>query len=343
MKKIFAIALALVMVLSMASAFAANCVTPNWDCAEDVCALGKGKIEVIPYVKGNGCNGTGNTWAVNTCAGAVFGDAVYFAVKVTVDANPNTEWWNDAAFKFETKGLGKVGVLGSKVPAGNLAEGRVAQEIIKLDTKGQDDLIAGEYYLVYDRTDSYVAVKAEDFVAGDKTLFTAKVEDASKAKVCAVLDAENDFTKATVNGYTVEYNKGVNPRLVISKGTKCVWVYVDEDDKIVKFDVSVDNSATHKSVTTFSFDGAKFHDDVKDEDFDWTCIEEGKFLKAVMDSFKLAFKTCITEKAVIANFGWDDEVKSCFTWSDKVVSVVDAECVVAIPKTGDASVLAWLF
>ena len=32
-----------------------------------------------------------------------------------------------------------------------------------------------------------------------------------------------------------------------------------------------------------------------------------------------------------------------FSWSDKGASIVDAECVVAIPKTGDASVLAWLF
>jgi len=62
-----------------------------------------------------------------------------------------------------------------------------------------------------------------------------------------------------------------------------------------------------------------------------------------MDAFKLDFGTCITDKAVKANFAWEDKVENCFSWSDKVQAVVDAECVVAIPKTGDASVLAWLF
>ena len=342
MKKIFAIALALVMVLSMASAFAANCVVPDWSCAEDVCALGKGKVEVIPYVKGNGCNGTGNTWSVSTCAGAVYNDYVYFAVKVTVDENPNTEWWADAALKFETKGLGNVSVLGANGTAGNLAEGRMATEIANLDKN--KELKTGEYYLVYDNTDSYVAVKAADFVAGEKTLFMAKVTDASKAKVCVVLDAENDFTSATVNGYKVEYAKGnTNPSdiLAFTKDGKTLLVYVDTDAKIVKFVVRV--NGTEKVVTTYNNDGTKFHDDKTGADFDWTCDEWGKFLKGVMDSFNLAFKTCITHKAVVANFGWDDEVKSCFTWSDDVVSVVNTECVVAIPKTGDKGLLWWLF
>ena len=333
MKKIFAIALAVVMVLSMASAFAANCVTPSWDCAEDVCALGKGKVEVIPYVKGNGCNGTGNTWAVNTCAGAVYGDLVYFAIKVTVDENPNTEWWADAAMKFELKGLSEF-KFGGYAMHGSLAEGVVATAIKNLDTKNKE-LKAGEYYLV-----GADVVKAADFTAKDATLYSAKVTDASAAKFCAYLDAENDFTSATVNGYKVSYNKTAGTALSIlafEKGSDKVKVFVDEDAKVVKFEVNGD------AVTTYNHDGSKFWNNNSGKEMDWTCDAYGKFLKGVMDTFNLAFGTCITHKAVVANFGWDDEVKSCFEWSDKVVSVVDAECVVAIPKTGDASVLAWLF
>jgi len=71
-----------------------------------------------------------------------------------------------------------------------------------------------------------------------------------------------------------------------------------------------------------------------------------EFAAKVNKDFNMAacgLDTCITKKNIKANFGWDDAQEDCFDWSDKGASVVDTECVVAIPKTGDASVLAWLF
>ena len=336
MKKIFAIALALVMVLSMASAFAAQCVTPNWACAEDVCALGKGKVEVIPYVKGNGCD-TGVTYTANTCAGAVNTEEVYFAVKVTVDENPNTEWWDDADVKFELKGLKDLKLGGV---AADLSISNVYELIKALDTKNSE-LKAGEYYLVL-KGNSYAAVKAADFTAKAANLFSATVEEAAIAKVCVALDAENDFVGATVNGYAITYAKGTTGKdaALISfrkDADNYVNVYVDKDQKIVKFVVN------GKTVETYNADGSKFWNSTDAKEMDWTCDANGKVLKAVMDSFNLAFGTCITHKAVVANFGWDDEVKACFSWNSDVQAVVNADCVVAIPKTGDASVLAWLF
>ena len=60
--------------------------------------------------------------------------------------------------------------------------------------------------------------------------------------------------------------------------------------------------------------------------------------------FGLDINTCVTDKVIKANFGWKDKVESCFAWkTQNAMAVVDSECVVAIPKTGDASVLAWLF
>ena len=60
MKKIFAIALALVMVLSMASAFAAatlpgTCSFGSWDCTTYANKCGVAKAEVVLFVKGNNC------------------------------------------------------------------------------------------------------------------------------------------------------------------------------------------------------------------------------------------------------------------------------------------------
>ncbi|MBQ3131932.1 MAG: hypothetical protein IJC24_04400, partial [Clostridia bacterium] len=51
--------------------------------------------------------------------------------------------------------------------------------------------------------------------------------------------------------------------------------------------------------------------------------------------------TCIDAEIVERNFGWDDELENCFKWSNKGASVVNPECVVAIPKTGDVSVVAY--
>ena len=336
MKKIFAIALALVMVLSMASAFA-WCNTVSWDCDSDVCANGKGKVEVIPYVKGNGCDGTGNTFTANDCAGAVFGDMVYFAVKVTVDADANTEWWDGAELKFTLKGLDTFKIGATSMTSTTFGKGLVAGYIKALDTDGE--LKAGEYYLVYDG--AWKAVKAADFSAKEANLFSAKVTDASIAKVCATLEAETKLVDgqkiATVNGYDVIYNNA-GRLLQFNKDGKYVGVKVDADGKINAFDVF--DGVNVYTVKTYNSDGTKFWAEGVGE-LDWTCNAAGKFLKAVMDEFKLAFGTCITKKAIKINFGWADKIEDCFSWSDKVVSVVDPNCVVSIPKTGDVSVVAY--
>ena len=98
MKKIFAIALALVMVLSMASAFAANdCSTFDWTCSTKATNCGKGKVEVVPYVMVN--TACGWDYEVSTCATAITTQKVYYAVKLTVEANPDMEWWKEAELK----------------------------------------------------------------------------------------------------------------------------------------------------------------------------------------------------------------------------------------------------
>ena len=116
MKKIFAIALALVMVLSMASAFASACVTGpfNWSATATAANCGKGKVEVVPFVKVN--DGCGNyVWQENNCAAAINSENVYYAVKFIVEPKADMEWWKAATLKVELKGLD-----GKAVDAGNL-------------------------------------------------------------------------------------------------------------------------------------------------------------------------------------------------------------------------------
>jgi len=310
------------MVLSMASAFAWCSSGFDWSCSTYTCTNGTGKVEVIPYVKGNGCE-DGNSWTVSTCAGAVNNEEVYYAVKVTVDADPSKDWWEKAVLTIDRSGMEQKDFTS--------ATKEVYDALVVAGEKAK--LVAGEYYFLPNRS----IVKAEDFEAGATSLFEETVDVASKAKVCVKLTSENEFTTAEINGYTVSKIGDANGgKLQIKKGNDTVEVRIDADDEIKSFVVN------NKEVTTYTADGSAFYVSAT-ESLDWTCNDNGKFLKAVMDYFKLAFGTCITDDAINANFGWDDEVKACFSWNSDVQAVVNAECVVAIPKTGDASVLAWLF
>jgi len=106
MKKIFAIALALVMVFSMASAFAlSNCATGfDWSCPVENTDCGKAKFEVVPYVKvNNGCGWF--DWQVSDCATAINSENVYYALRLTVDAFVNDAWYALASVDVELDGL----------------------------------------------------------------------------------------------------------------------------------------------------------------------------------------------------------------------------------------------
>ena len=342
MKKIFAIALALVMVLSMASAFAWCPTGFSWDCSTTVCANGTGKVEVIPYVKGNGC-GTGNTWSASTCAGAVNGDFVYAALKVTVDADANEDWWAKAALDLDTKGVKALKAAGIALKGQTgahaddlgytFAKGYVAK-LIKAVPENEKELKAGEYYIVADKTDYWKAVPAADFVAGADTLFSATVVEAAKVKFCAELASELKVGKVEINNkYVVEFDAKAGTLTITDKklGNVAVFNVVDEKIKTIKYNKE----------TLVAFDGAAFL--ASDADSFGVSCEPWAWLYNAMTYFGIGFGTCINADTVNANLGWDNEVESCFSWNSDVQSVVNAECVVAIPKTGDASVLAWLF
>ena len=347
MKKIFAIALALVMVLSMASAFATWCRTDfDWSCATTVCDNGTGSVELIPYVKGNDC-GKGNLFTVSKCAGAVNGDLIYFAIKLTVDANPNAEWWNVAKLEFSSlKGL-----RANSVKAGNrnfsflpLSAGEISG-LIKA-AAGSTDLKAGEYYLTLVPVTGGVdwkLVKAADFEADATTLFSATVENAAKAKVCVKLSSENKLANkvATVVGdYTVKMD---TDGLHFDKGDSAAIVKFDKNDKVKTIEIDENNpvgSTTWIQKVTFVADNGSAFVANNGDLYGYAC-NEGAFLKGIVDTFKFNFGTCMTKDAIKKNFGWDNSSESCFQWNKDALAVVNAECQVAIPKTGDVSVVAY--
>jgi hypothetical protein len=287
MKKIFAIALALVMVLSMASAFAlTNCTTGNfsWSCPVDKC--GKGKVEVIPYVRTNGCGGS--DWLANTCAAAVTGENVYFAVKLTVEANANQLWWQNTE--------GKVKMSYTGVEAGPAT--------LEFNTAVEDKTKDVEWFYNFN-TNVWEKVN-DDFELDGDNLLQLKVTNARKAKVCATLASEHTGIGTwEYKDYTIVVS---TTKITFTKGGKTVTIKI------------ADGKVTDVNAT------------------------DAEFFAQVVADFNLngcAIGTCINNDNIQKNFGWDDEIKSCFTWSKNGTAVVDPECKIEIPKTGDVSVVAY--
>ncbi|MBR5293060.1 MAG: hypothetical protein IKU32_09165 [Clostridia bacterium] len=298
MKKIFAIALALVMVLSMASAFASACTTGfDWSCATTNTYCGKGSIEVVPYVKtNNSCEGY--DWQVSECASAVNSENVYYAVKLTVDAYADSEWWAAAKATLSYKGMVKA------APALTLKWDDLKAAIVAEETED----VANTFY--YDFTAKAWVLVNDDFEFGDAYVKVEEVEKAANAKVCAKLTSSAAGKAGVVGDYYVTAN-ATSIKVYNEKDGKLLVTYTIKNEKVYKIEYTEEcGEATYETIKAF---------------------------------FGLEINTCVTLKAIQANFGWDDKVEDCFAWGSKAASIVDAECVVAIPKTGDASVLAWLF
>ena len=302
MKKIFAIALALVMVLSMASAFAVNVdcetLTFDWTCVTDPTYCGKAVVEVVPYVHVNAdCDG--DEYVVNNCATAIKGENVYFAIKLSVEALPDADFFDAGYVLLDSEGIDngwdekKVGFAGV-------------------------DKDADEAEVYYYDGRNWVNEEDVDEFNLSTVVFGRKVTKAADAKVCATLESAHNGQGVFVYGdYTIDTTKAAadNGWISVNNGKAgkpgYEWVeYVLADGKI-------------DSITKSS----------------------NEFLAKVNEALNLgcAYGVCVNEDNLEAIFGWDFEQESCFDWSTKGASIVDTECVVAIPKTGDASVLAWLF
>jgi len=334
MKKIFAIALALVMVLSMASAFASPC-TSGFVWAEDPAATncGKATVEVVPYVKVNNSCG-GYDWQVSTCASAVNSEKVYYAVKLNVEANADNAWFDTAAVALSYKGL-----EATTAPAlANLAG--VPEYLVTKDVEDKANtfyynFILGGWELVED-----------SFTLDGDNVKEEVSKKASEAKVCAKLTAKlGDFTRGVVGDYYVK---------VLHTGEKeGVMLVVDADDAAKVEGISSSILGSLSGVTDIAglaalipVENAVGYIYVNGEvavvgKLNDKCSTS--FYNNVTSFFGIELGTKMTTKLINKNFGWDEKQESCFSWSDKAASIVDAECVVAIPKTGDASVLAWLF
>lgn len=313
MKKIFAIALALVMVLSMASAFASACVTGpfNWSATATAANCGKGKVEVVPFVKVN--DGCGNyVWQENNCAAAINSENVYYAVKLTVEPKADMEWWNKATLKVELKGLQ------SRNTATWMDGTFVGGWFNGLDMKEEDDTVA--YYLsndgmVWEKVSDWKDLSSKNQAA---YIFTAKVTDAGKAKVCATLKSKLEtYTGGIIGNYYVKANTTNTNNMTIEVYSK--KADGQQDKLLVKYTIK----------------------DEKVTGIEWSNQCGADDYNTIRTYFNLEIGTPVSAKAINDNFGWNNKVESCFQWSKNGAAITNPECKVEIPKTGDASVVAY--
>ena len=222
MKKIFAIALALVMVLSMASAFASYCTGSfDWTCATSTKYCGQGTVEVVPYVKvNNGCGGF--KWEVSECASAVSSEDVFYAVKLTVDANADDEWWNTVKITTSYKGMDLAD--GTSLTLFNMNKSWKA--VKKLITAEDTAASANTFY--YDFQAKSWDIVNSTFELANSNVDNVPVKDASKAKVCVTLKAEDPGMDGIVGNYWVEYVEGKDS-IPAKAATNPTITYVFED------------------------------------------------------------------------------------------------------------------
>ena len=352
MKKIFAIALALVMVLSMASAFASPCTAGfDWTCATTTTDCGKATVEVVPYVKTNAaCNGS--NFVVSDCAAAINGENVYYAIKVTVDEDVDLEWWAKVKFELDVNGMKK-----------NYDD--VAVKAPKLNKDETED--GWVYYYVVADNAWFEATEDEDFEIDD-VMNKSVVKEYAKAKVCFTLKSASKGNAGTVGDYYVVYTAdevlGTYTRTVDEIIAEVGYeTYVTGTTRVAKDEEGYDEYRAAKAIV----DGAKKVDvlsdtlkvytkkggdllvtyymtDDKVTDISYTKVCGEASYATIKDFFGLDIGTCVDADLIEANFGWNEKVQSCYSWkTQNATAIVDAECVVAIPKTGDKGLLWWLF
>lgn len=341
MKKIFAIALALVMVLSMASAFAAatlpgTCSFGAWDCTTYTSKCGVAKAEVVLFVKGNNCY---ETYTESNCAGVVKGEHLFYGVKVTFDKDVNEQWFNHGNTKLEItyKDINKeYGVDKAKTYGG---------KILNTMVKSYSDVKNGGTFWVNFKTNKLVS--ADDF---DDNCVDDGWAATTKAKVCANVAYKFEGDSEKLDGGWINF------------GQYSVWYSASTTNPDYKGKIWVrDNSSTNDQAIFAIANGKLSYIEIGGKQYN--AYKDGKlygydpntqqfvtdgtacsFLPAMLKFLGISdLGTCMTGDAIKAHFGWDDDgaFKSCKTWNKDAVAIANAECQVAIPKTGDVSVVAY--
>ena len=381
MKKIFAIALALVMVLSMASAFATLQCDPKWTWDDTTCTYdcGTAQIFVDEYVRAK--TACGYELVANGCAAALEGERVYYVVRLVVPENINEDWYNAAVKK------------GLKVSYTNLARNiELTNKLDKLyfalpswntvkdggtwylkafngtgvDTapntfKANDDIWTdtfGEGVVWYDwvmRSCAKICVQISSASKGDKInafCWTVKYQDATKVNVNVKVDGEGEAVPVPVA--EILSHIGFDGKVLTFENDNTLVVLALKNNKV---DLAAAFKTNNNGLIDFFVANGYRNGNLTGIDVDMGALgiggtitvgAKGSLCHALADAiltvfktFNIDFDTPITAKGIEKNFGWDDTVKDCTDYKANGTAIVDPECKIEIPKTGDVSVVAY--
>ena len=314
MKKLFAVFLALAMVFSIVPSFAlSDCFYEtnfDWSCNTYDLNCGRGTIEVVPFIVSNGgCNEY--DIQPSECAGAVEGEHIFFALKLTVDANPNaratsdpskpqTAYWWDSTWEPDPEDENDPGETAVVVTYKNITyideiNTPVRTDIIPINSTHNteidwtaDEPISYYYWWWID-----MWIKAEKFEKLPSIVtqaFAAPNSDGIGVEVCAELYSKH-------NGVGEWYYRN----LKVDTSTPGMFIVENGIDRL-EYTIADDNS---KSLNCTSAD----------------------FLTEVSKVFNMSdciFSTCLTAENIKNNFGWDTngKLKDCFTWSPNAVATI---------------------
>ena len=367
MKKIFAIALALVMVLSMASAFAfvGTCGKYEYTCPTASC--GVAKAEVVKFV----ANNTIDQYQESPdCAAVVVGRPIFYGIKITFDKDLNEQWYYHTETKLQIKE--------NNVNAGpGAGRDETADRQLALLAAKKAGSVAGNTYWVEFPNDP-VGHTLQDSLNGARLV--------SEWNQNCVKEAVPFNTNVSVTANVLYDFNGVTHTpsgLTYIDTALLTWINAEDLPSTTEIDYGTFKVSVYKNWTDPDFTGenATVFDYVikvmKNGANDvWFYVkngvvsyiwENGTYFKALENGTYISTGTsgnraancsdisaaaaligiklgdCVNGGTIKAIFGWSNGSANKATWNKDAVAIANAECQVKveIPKTGDVSVVAY--
>lgn len=306
MKKILSLVLAFALVLAVASsAMAAFAWGPPASSSE---AFGY-KVEVVKFTRSTNSFAT---WSYNADdnANAVNGAPVYYGVKLTVPSDVDL-----------TKALYanmEVKVTLTSITATGYASELVFKHAGVPTSTAAVPTAAGVYYLGLNSTPLPAFMPASSF-GGAYPVIEGICNDTDSAKVTAKVTSESSLA-------------GVAPQL--TKGDYAITLSTPAGGGTVMF---AKKATPTVAIVTFTRDTDGLVTAANNTGNSQDVIDLYAWLGTSSDAFKAAIKAeqvYMTNKNLVANFGFNHKVESAKTWNANKLPII-LDNTVGIPKTGD--------